>query len=443
MLGRFKSYILKNRLCKANDQLLVAVSGGIDSVVLCKLLKDAKVNFAIAHCNFALRGKESDEDELFVRQLANEYHVPIYTKKFDTNLYSEIHKVSIQMAARTLRYSWFEEIAQLNHYDLIATAHHLNDSLETSILNLTKGTGIAGLRGILPLRDNIIRPLLFASKQEIIDFALASQLAWREDVSNSSDKYQRNLIRNKVMPLLKEINPNIEQTFSETSDRIQSVELIFQTYFLQIKSSIVSYEGDTIVLNLQQDIPIQGFKAIIFELIKPFGYAWAQVEEILKPSINGVRKFYAHNYLLLKYAHEIRITKVSQEKQEAIYLSSEDSSVENNYFRLELSIIGSENLVIDKNSSVIYLDASIIEFPLCVRRWQEGDRFIPFGMNGQKKISDYLIDAKIRLDQKEKIYLLTSGSDILWVLGKRASNLARINSLTKSILRIEFVPLKS
>jgi tRNA(Ile)-lysidine synthase len=421
MLDRFHKYNTENGLFRPQDKLLVAVSGGVDSVVLCHLLKSYDLNFAIAHCNFGLRGKESDEDEAFVEELAEDLEVNIHLKKFDTRPLIEESGISIQMAARTLRYEWFSLLAEQKEYARILTAHHQNDLIETVLLNLVRGTGIAGLHGIKPKSGNLIRPLLFASKEEILDYANTNKLSWREDSSNESTKYQRNLLRLEVIPLLKKINPNLENTLQQSIEKISAAETIFNNYIEGCRIDFLSVKENHTLLEysfLQEESEP---RIILFELLKPFGFNYTQANEIFE-SLNkeAGKKFFSSSHFLVKDRGVLIITeKKDSENRAEVKIQAICKNIFLPWSGQNLSMEIMTGYTTNDPSSVAYLDYKKLKYPLLVRPWQAGDNFHPLGMNGKKKVSDFLNDLKIPVNLKENISVLLSGQDIVWVVGLR------------------------
>jgi len=422
MLDRFHKYINQNDLFRANDKLLVTVSGGIDSVVLCHLLEQSRFNFSIAHCNFGLRGEESDGDEAFVETLAEDLRVNIHIKKFDTLAFAHKNKVSIQMAARDLRYDWFHFIAEKENYNFILTAHHQNDSVETVLLNLVRGTGIAGLHGIKPKSGKIVRPLLFATKEEVKQYAIENGLNWREDSSNQSSKYHRNLLRNEVMPLLKKINPNLEETFQQTIEKIVAAESIYNNYVEGCKSEFVRSNPEYTSIEFQflkeESEPV----LILFDMLREFGFNYTQTKEIIS-SIDSEpgNKFISNSHLLVVDRSHLIITKKSNQS-ELTYLSIHiDTGIINFYEdNIQLQLKMGTDIVISDEPHIAFLDYDKLNFPLILRRWQPGDQFQPLGMKtGKKKISDFLNDIKMPLNLKENVHVLLSNNEIVWVVGLR------------------------
>lgn len=421
MLDKFNKYNTENDLFRPEDKLLVTVSGGVDSIVLCHLLKKYNANFAIAHCNFGLRAEESDKDECFVEELAEALEVNIHIKKFDTKEYLKNAGISIQMAARELRYQWFSELAKQKGYKYILTAHHQNDLLETVLLNLIRGTGIAGLHGIKPKAGNIIRPLLFATKEHVLKYAEENNLDWREDSSNESAKYQRNLLRLEVIPILKKINSNLEQTLHQSVEKISAAEAIFNQYiegcridFLTKREHYVSLEFEFLKEEIEPHL-------ILFELLRPYGFNYSQSEDILRNLDNDAgKKYISSTYILVKDRTELIITEKSETN---IFLHIQiESNTHQIYFPWSDSTIKIQTTTgFEKTNdfSVAYLNYEKLKFPITARLWKEGDSFHPLGMKGKKKVSDFLNDLKIPLNLKENVSVILSGEDIVWVVGYR------------------------
>ncbi len=436
MLDRFYKYNTENELFHLEDKLLVAVSGGLDSVVLCDLLSKSKLSFAIAHCNFGLRGEESDKDEFFVEELAEDLEVTIHIKKFDTKSIVENSGVSTQMAARELRYKWFNDLATKKEYKYILTAHHQNDLIETVLLNLVRGTGIAGLHGILPKSNNLLRPLLFATKEEILEYALENKLQWREDSSNQSNKYKRNLIRLEVIPLLKKINPNLENTLKQSIEKISAAENIFNNYIEGCRIDFISQKENHISIEFnflkEESEPL----IILFELLRAYNFNYAQCSDILY-SLDGEAgtKFISPTHILVKdRSHLIITTKNSFEDYTKELVIKEDSEkILLPWTNVTLSmetVIGFEKT---NETTVAYLDYKKLNFPLTARPWQAGDSFYPLGMKGKKNISDLLNDLKVPLNIKENITVILSDKKIIWVTGYRIDEKYKALENTKSL----------
>ncbi|GGD71845.1 tRNA(Ile)-lysidine synthase [Emticicia aquatilis] len=455
MLHAFLTYINEQKLFEPSEKVLLTVSGGKDSVAMLDLFCGANILFAVAHCNFQLRGRDSDEDQLFVENLCKENNVVFHTKTFDTKAYAKKNKISIEMAARTLRYEWFESLRKELNFDYIATAHHLNDSIETVLLNLTKGTGISGLKGISAKKGHIIRPMLFASRQEIDAYVAKKKLSWREDSSNASNDYQRNLIRNQVVPLLKKINPNLDETFARNLERFQSLEADFRKNLSHFKATVMREENGVFFLKIANIRYWQSANYYLEELLKEFGFNYFQSKEIFN-SLDGLsgKVFHAENFTLLKDREELVITAPQQwlppqplpdKEGLCLQINNDSLNTEQSFEfldkKLRFTVLNIEEIdsKFERNNTILFADFDKIMFPITFRTWQEGDWFIPLGMKGKKKISDFLIDKKISLNLKKNIFLLTSQDAVIWVAGQRADDRFKLTDTTKKILKVEIM----
>ncbi|HVD96868.1 MAG TPA: tRNA lysidine(34) synthetase TilS [Cytophagaceae bacterium] len=436
MLDRFHKYNTENNLFRPEDKLLVAVSGGVDSVVLCHLLNQYKANFTIAHCNFGLREQESEEDEQFVETLAEDLQANIHLKKFDTKRYAKTSGTSIQMAARALRYEWFADLCAQKGYTHLLTAHHQNDLLETVLLNLVRGTGIAGLHGIKPKAGNLIRPLLFATKEEILEYAQAQKLSWREDSSNESTKYHRNLLRLEIIPLLKKINPNLEQTIRLSVEKISAAETVFQHYIHGCRNDFILEQDDHHTLDYAFLADEPEPLILLFELLKPYGFNYTQCKEILEClSSEAGKKFISPSHLLVKDRGSLIITTLSEDPiQEEIMIDEHTSEVVLPWCEQTLHFSITEGFEKSSSPSFAYLNYEKLKFPLKARPWQAGDSFQPLGMKGRKKVSDFLNDLKIPLNLKDKTTVILSGKEIIWIAGYRIDEHYKAEEDKKSLL---------
>ncbi|MDJ1479291.1 tRNA lysidine(34) synthetase TilS [Cytophagaceae bacterium YF14B1] len=437
MLKKFLTYINEKTLFQPDEKVLLAVSGGMDSVVMLHLFYKAKLNFAVAHCNFGLRGEESDADEQFVKKLAKKYKVPFYSEQFDTEAFALQEKVSIQMAARVLRYEWFEGICKDNGFSVIATAHHLNDTLETVLFNLTKGTGIAGLHGIQSKNGRIARPLLFANREEIYEYVVENQLAWREDSSNQSSHYHRNLIRNEVIPLLKTINSNLEHTIEHTVDRVLAVEKIFLAEVEKTRVVVMRQEGGVTYINfekLQAEIePV----IKLHELLKPFHFTYTQVNDIWQTlGAESGKQFDSPSYRLIKDRTELVITAKGLQSYIPATIDAENTQFQNEVISLSIQKVSASGFKIPSSPKIAALDLTTLKFPLKIRLWKQGDKFCPLGMKQKKKVSDFLIDEKVPVNIKERTYVLLSGEDIVWIVGMRIDDRFKLTKETTEVYQI-------
>ncbi len=437
MLENFLKFIARNALFSPQEPVLLAVSGGMDSVVMSHLFFEAKFQFGIAHCHFSLRS-EADEEADFVKILAEKFAVPFYFKKFDTENFAKNEKISIQMAARKLRYDFFEQIRSENQFSYIATAHHLNDSLETAIFNFAKGTGIAGLRGILPKNGFLIRPMLFATRQEIENFVQEKQISYREDSSNASEKYQRNFIRHQIVPRLTgQINPHLVENFAETSQKILFAEQIQKNYFENLAQKIWHKKGLVYYLDLSE-----GCEAVILHyFLEPLGFSFRQCLQMQENEQVG-SDFFSENYWAVRDRSQFVITPISfrQDIAEKYYIEAEQETLQTDFFTLEIQFSEIIPVRFASPNEVLYFDAEKLQFPLVVRTWQEGDTFQPLGMKGKRKISDFLIDEKVPKNLKKRLFVIESGKSIAGILGMRSSEKFKIDASTKKVLVLAFRP---
>ena len=440
MLKYFQNFIKEENLFSEHDKILVAVSGGIDSVALCQLMHDSGYSFGIAHCNFQLRGDESDGDEKFVNQLAKDFGVNFHVKKFETKKYSEENNISIQMAARELRYSWFEEIRDKNKYNSIAVAHHLDDETETFFINLIRGTGIAGLHGIKPKTGNIIRPLLFTNRAEVEMYINKKKIKFREDSSNSSDKYLRNKIRHQLIPLLKEMNPDIKDSLSSTIARIGKIENIFNEVVENEKRKIVTKEESLIKLDIKAILKLNEKEIYLYEFLKPYGFNGDMVAKIVsKLNSESGKIFLSPSHKLVKDRKYLLVTSLDNiAKQNNYKITAKTKSltvpIKLKFFVSEIN----KNFKIQNNKNIATLDFDKLNFPLTLRTWKIGDFFYPLGMKSKKKLSNFFTDKKLSLFEKEKTWLLCNGEEIAWIVGYRIDNRYKVTEKTKKILNIDF-----
>jgi tRNA(Ile)-lysidine synthase len=452
-LTSFQTFIQQQHLFHPKDKLLLAVSGGVDSVVLCELCYRAGFDFAIAHCNFQLRGNESDRDEAFVKQLAEKYQKPFFVKRFETKEYAAEKKISIQVAARELRYAWFFEIVdswqmtddrlnsnagnwQLTTGNFLATAHHLNDSIETMLMNFFKGTGISGLHGILPKQGKIIRPLLFATKEEIVQFATENNLHWVEDSSNESDKYARNYFRHHIIPSIEKLYPELINNLSSNIDRFRDVEMLYQQSILQHKKKLLEQKGNEIhipVLKLKKSEPL---KTIIYEIIKDFAFTTGQVDEVINLLDSESGKYIeSSSHRIIKNRNWIIVSSKNVEEIQHIVIDGFDSWQMTDD-SLHFEVVSTNTYKLQLTNSIAQLDASKIKFPLIIRNWKQGDYFYPLGMKKKKKLARFFIDNKLSQTQKEKIRVVEMNKKIIWVIGMRIDERFKVTPQTKEILKI-------
>ena len=435
---KFIKYIRKHSLANENDKILLTVSGGVDSMVMTDLFVKAGYQVGVAHCNFQLRGKESEEDEVLVQQRAEMYGIPFYNRRFDTQGEIDATGDSVQIAARRLRYGWFRELCDEHGYDCVAIAHHADDSIETFFINLMRGTGLKGLTGIHKVNGKIIRPLLFASRREILDYAAANKIPYREDSSNRSTKYLRNKIRLGIVPVLRSINPGFTELMGANINRLTQAQLFIDHCIETVRRKAVTTAGDTSFIDPSQIDSGMPLQFVIYELLSSgFGFKGDVIDsllDVLKRGTTG-RKFYSKSHTAYIDRGLIVISPISDDDP---CETEFDRSAHKVY--CGNSVIYIEHTDIDNietlhcPANVAILDEEKLEWPLKLRKWHEGDSFIPFGMEGHKKISDYLIDEKVSMPEKQRQFVLTSHDDIVWVTGKRIDDRYKVTENTENII---------
>lgn len=428
----------KSNNIATSARTLVAVSGGVDSVVLATLFYKAKLPFAMAHCNFKLRGKESDEDEQFVKQLAAGWGVPCYTTSFDTQVYAHAQGISIQMAARNLRYGWFEQLRAGKGFDFIATAHHQGDVAETILFNLVKGTGLDGLSGIASKTTTLIRPLHTTASEKIKTFAQAHHIAWRTDSSNASTKYGRNKIRHRVLPELNQLNPKATEAIARSGKRVAEANLFLNHSLQQIWPALVVQEGIHTRINLHVLTSIPGHTYVLFLLLKSKGFTYGLVESICN-SINmgqSGKLFYAPGYVA-NIDRKTLLVSPQLDTLKTLHVPAPDEHLEVDGMQITTRTFPASNYKISADPHVLALDKDKLSFPLVIRGWQQGDSFVPLGMRGKKKLSDFMIDVKIPVNLKKQVRVVVSGNEIAGVLNHRPDNRFKITQATQTVFEIK------
>lgn len=427
----------EHTLFRDNDRLLLAVSGGVDSVAMGWLFHELAQPFGVVHCNFKLRKDASDNDEAFVRSLALQWQVPFFTRSFSTASFAEQEGVSIQMAARELRYQYFEEVAGEHGYSKIATAHHIDDAFETLLLNLVHGTGFRGLAGILPVRGNFVRPMLAFSRTEIEELARTTGIEWREDASNKKDDYQRNKVRHHVLPVLSELNPAFSATLKDTFERLWMMQSHLERAVGTFGNRLEPAEGGGSRLSLDK---LESSEHLLFfeGLRQLTGLGFRQFRQLMKAAEGGQsgKLFYTPGHVLNVDRGQILIRELGDEPFAPLQIGAGPESVTLPIGQLSATT-HEMPLPIDRRPEVAMLDFDKLSFPLLVRRWKEGDSFVPLGMKGQKKLSDFMIDVKIPLNLKSSVLVLLSGGKIAWVIGKRIDDRFKIGPGTKRVYRLE------
>ncbi len=438
MINQFRNFIDNNQICLKTDRILVGVSGGIDSICLADLFIKLNYHIGIAHCNFQLRGEESDQDELFVRSFATENDLPFFNTRFETSTIAESEHISIQMAARDLRYEWFEEVRSKHGYKYIAIAHNKNDVIETFLINLTRGSGIKGFTGIKPISGNIIRPLLFASRNEIYNYISSNNIEYREDSSNRSVKYSRNLIRHEIIPLFEKINPRFQDTILENISKLKETEQIYNQQIESIKEKLLIFENNRVLIKIDELNKLDPKTTYFYELIQPFGFTKSQIKDIIDVlKAPPGKQFKSLTHRLVKDREYIMIEEISVIKNTKYIIDSNISQLQYPVL-LELSNFEKTNdFEIIKDNNIGLFDMDKIEFPLTLRKWEKGDYFMPLGMKNLKKLSDFFIDSKISIIDKENTWILESNGKIMWVIGQRIDERFKIIESTKYILKIK------
>ena len=438
MVQRFRKYISENNLIRPGDKILLAVSGGIDSMVMTRLFLDTGYDFGIAHCNFSLRASESDMDEKLVSEFAAGCNKEFFTIRFDTKSYAGEKGISIQMAARELRYSWFEKIRSGNGYHSIAVAHNLNDNIETLMINLIRGTGIAGLTGMKPLSNHIIRPLLFATREEITNYCVRNGVIYREDRSNADTKYLRNKIRHQVIPLLKEMNPSIESTLNETAGILTGINEIVTDYVDALRKNVSEQNDNCIAFNISLLNPYLSNRALIFELFRPYGIGEVAMNDLMN-IINGETggQLFTGSHRIIRNRKELLVSAHDDVENKKLYLCSPEDLQKVGCIESVTTADITDDFVIPKETGVMCIDPGKLSYPLVLRRWNAGDFFFPLGLNHRKKLSDYFTDKKYSVFDKENAQILESDGQIVCILGDRIDNRFRITGSSLHALIIK------
>jgi len=414
-------------------KLLLATSGGIDSMVLVDLFLKQNFKIAIAHCNFQLRGIESFEDQQFIESFAEKNNIPVFITQFDTKAFAEDYKLSTQVAARELRYNWFYELLETENYDYIVTAHHADDNLETFLINLSRGTGIEGLTGIPQQNEKVIRPLLAFSRNDIEAYANDNQVEWREDSSNSSDNYLRNKIRHNLVPVLKELNPDFLAAFQKTQEYLLQTQAMAEDAAIMVYQQVAQEANDEIHFNLKKLKQLPNYESYLYQWLYEFGFsAWKDIYALAEAETG--KQVLATEFRLVKNRDFLILSPLKTADEVAEFLIEENTKEVNFPIKLTFSTV---DAVIETSNKTIFTDAEKLQFPLILRRWNEGDIFEPFGMNGQsKKVSKFFKDEKLSVLEKEKTWLLCSGNKIVWIVGQRADDRFKVSDSTTNILQI-------
>lgn len=442
---RFKDYILKENLFTTKNTLLVAVSGGVDSVVLCHLCHTCGLDFHIAHCNFKLRGADSDADAEFVEKLAARYHVPFYQKAFNTTAFAEENKMSIQVAARDLRYTWFKQLMESKDskpFHFLLTAHHADDNVETILMNFFKGTGINGLRGILPRNGKIVRPLLFLQKAELVQYAVQHDLDHREDSSNASDKYTRNFFRNTLIPSVEKVFPAVTENLADNADRFREIHILYKEAVAGHLKKLAFKNGKELHMPVLKWQHSPAVNTLMFEIIKDYGFSAAQTNDVIKLLHGDTGKYVnSSSHRIYRYNKWLILSELQNDEAETLLVEADTRELATKDFVLRFHS-QSMPVAVEPGKDVAMLDMKDISFPLILRKWKRGDYFYPLGMRKKKKLGRFLSDEKLSLDEKEKTWVVESDRKIIWVVGKRIDDRFKITDQTKNLLKINRFPSK-
>lgn len=456
LLQRYHDFIKKEDLFSPKDKLLLAVSGGLDSVVLCELCKQARFDFIIVHCNFQLRGEESERDEKFVRALGEKYKVEVKVKKFGTEKFAEENKMSIQEAARILRYEWFDELVDSFKFGVqsqeistpncrltacLITAHHADDNAETLLMNFCRGTGLHGLTGIPISYGNIRRPLLGFTREEVKQFANENKLDFVEDSSNLSTKYTRNLFRHEIIPAISKVYPQVIENLTDNIDRFKEIEKLYKLAVGDIKKKLVKEKGSEWHIPVKQLMQYNN-RALIYDIITDFGFNEKQIDEVIKLSESESGKYIdspTFNYRIIKHRHWFIISPVQSADLGIIIIEEKDKKVMFAEGSLQFEQLAS-NYKPQTSSNIACFDAKVISFPFILRKWKTGDYFYPLGMKKKKKISRFFIDQKLSKNEKEKMWVIEMDKKIIWIVGKRIDERFKVTDKTRSVVKITYDP---
>ena len=459
LLQRYQQFIKEQNLFSPKDKLILAVSGGIDSVVLCELCKQTGYDFIIAHCNFQLRGEESERDEKFVKDLAEKYKVETKVKEFDTEKFAEENKMSIQEAARVLRYEWFDELVNgelsivnrktepnIHHSPFtihLLTAHHADDNAETALMNFCRGTGLHGLTGIPLSYEHIRRPMLSFTREEILQFAKENKLEFVEDSSNLSSKYTRNFFRNEIIPAISKVFPQVNENLIDNINRFKEIEKLYKFAVNDIKKKLVKEKGNEWHIPVKQ-LMSYGNRALIYEVINDFGFTEKQIEEVIKLAESESGKYIdspSLHYRIIKHRHWFIISPYNSTGSETIIIEQDNKKVSFEQGVLEFEQLQTSNHQPQTSNNIACLDAKNICYPFILRKWKQGDYFYPLGMKKKKKLSRFFIDQKLSKPEKEKAWVIEMDKKIIWVVGKRIDERFKVTEKTKTVLKINYMGL--
>ena len=434
MVTAFKKHIAAHFPALVDQKILVACSGGLDSIVLLHLLQKIGLTLGVAHCNFKLRGAHSDADLSFVETIAGNLGVPVFTTVFDTKTYAKTQGISTQVAARELRYEWFYSTARANGYDRIATGHHADDDLETFFINLSRVTGLRGLTGITSNTEQLIRPLLPFSRAQIMQFAKKEELFWREDSSNSTRDYLRNKLRLDVIPAFKGVNKTVLQNFKQTQQHLKESQALLEDYITLVTKLVVSHKDTSFEIDSKQLQALPNTNTLLFELLYPYGFTdFKAIASILESEVG--KKVLSKQYVLHKDRNHLVLTTREQVVDSRVYCI--DAKQQSCTIPIKLNFTKVAQ-VGEHEPHSLYVDAAKLTYPLKVRAWRLDDVFHPFGMKGKKKLTKFFKDEKLSLLSKNSVWVLESGDEIVWVIGLRPDDRYKVTSATKEVLKIQW-----
>lgn len=440
MLSQFTDFILENQLFEPHQEVLLAVSGGIDSMVMLHLFEKSGFKYGVAHCNFQLRGSESDGDEQFVRETVLQHGVPAFFQTFDTGEHARLNGISVEMAARELRYDFFEKVRKDNNFAFIATAHHQDDLMETFFLNLSRKTGIKGLTGIKVKSGKIIRPLLFSNREQIENYAATHFIDFRNDSTNIETVYQRNFIRHKILPLFTELNPSFRKNFLATIQNLKGAEEVYSERMEELKQKVMKQHPEEKIIQISQLLNTSYPETLLYEILADYQFNPSVATQVFQSlETDSGKQFYSPTHRLVKDREKLFITELPEEEKRIYYIEKDDLELFAP-FDLTIERLDNDDFKIIKDSNVACLDFDKLEFPLLIRKWRQGDYFQPLGMTGFKKLSDFFIDEKMPLHEKENTWLLCSGQKIVWIMGHRIDNRFKITPETTTVLQLRITP---